>query len=168
MKLLTKEQQKSYENAKICYISKEKFGKKYVKDKKYCRVWDHCHYTGELRGAAHSICDLKYSIPDKISIVFHNGSNYDFHFIIKELAKEFEKPFIFLGENTEKYITFTAPIEEEVTRIDKNWEEITKNISYILQDIDSARFMASSLSNLVSTLSEGIHRIKCKYGHDKK
>ena len=28
--------------------------------------------------------------------------------------------------------------------------------------------MASSLSNLVGNLSEGIHRIKCKLGHDKK
>ena len=44
MKLLTKEQQESYENAKICYICKEKFENKYLKDKKYRR--DHCHYTG--------------------------------------------------------------------------------------------------------------------------
>ena len=35
-------------------------------------------------------------------------------------------------ENTEKCITFTVPIEKEVTRIDKNGEEITKNIRYIL------------------------------------
>ena len=28
--------------------------------------------------------------------------------------------------------------------------------------------MASSLSNLVNNLSEGIHKIKCKYGHDDK
>ena len=32
MKLLTNEQQESYENAKICYICKEKFGNKYLKD----------------------------------------------------------------------------------------------------------------------------------------
>ena len=32
MKLLTNEQQKSYENAKICYICKEKFENKYLKD----------------------------------------------------------------------------------------------------------------------------------------
>ena len=97
----------------------------------------------------------------------HNGSNYDYHFIIKELAEQFKKQFTCLGENTEKYITFTVPIEKEVTRIDKNGEEITKNICYILQFIDSARFMASSLSNLVNNLSEGIHRIKCKFGHIK-
>ena len=34
--------------------------------------------------------------------------------------------------------------------------------------IDSARFMASSLSNLVNNLPEGIHRIKCIYGHINK
>ena len=46
-----------------------------------------------------------------------------------------------LGESNDKYITFTVPIEKEVTRNDKNGEprndkngeEITKNISYILQ-----------------------------------
>ena len=57
---------------------------------------------------------------------------------------------------------------KKVTRIDKNGEEITKNISYILQFIETARFMASSLLNLVNNLSEGIHRIKCKFGHDGK
>ena len=51
LKLLTKEQQESYENAKIYYIFKEKFENKYVKDKKYCKARDHCHYTGEYRGA---------------------------------------------------------------------------------------------------------------------
>ena len=35
MKLLTKEQQESYENAQICYICAEKFKNKYVKDKKF-------------------------------------------------------------------------------------------------------------------------------------
>ena len=50
MKLLTKGQQESYENSKICYICKEKFENKYVKDKKYCKTRDNCHDTGEYRG----------------------------------------------------------------------------------------------------------------------
>ena len=73
-----------------------------------------------------------------------------------------------LRKNTGQYITFTVSIEKEVTRIDKNGEVITKNISYILQFLDSARSMASSLSNLVYNLSEGLHRIKLKLEHDKK
>ena len=52
--------------------------------------------------------------------------------------------------------------------MDKNEEEVPKNMSYILQFTDSARFMASSLSNLVNNLSGGIDEIKCKYGQDNK
>ena len=131
MKLLTKEQQESYENAKICFICKKKIENKYWKDKKYRKVRDHCHYAGEYRGAAHSICNLKYSVPKKIPIVFRNRSNYDYYFIIKKLAEEFKNQSTCLGKNTEKYITLTVPIEKEITRIDKNGEEITKNISFI-------------------------------------
>ena len=61
-------------------------------------------------------------MPKKNPIGFHNGSDYDYHFIIKELAGQFKKQFIYVGENTEKYMTFTVPIEKEVTRIDKNGE----------------------------------------------
>ena len=43
MKLLTNEQQNSYENAKICYICKQKFEDKYAKNKKYLNVKDHWH-----------------------------------------------------------------------------------------------------------------------------
>ena len=100
----------------------------------------------------------------KIPIVFHNGSNYDYHFIIKEFEEEFTRQFTFWGENSKKYITFTVPIKKEFMRIIENGEEVSRNLSYILQFIDSARFMASSLSNLVDNLSEGIHRIKCKLG----
>ena len=47
-------------------------------------------------------------------------------------------------------------------------KKLQKNICYILQFIDSAKFMESSLSNIVNNFSEGIHRIKCKFGHDDK
>ena len=92
-------------------------------------------------------------MPKKIPMVFHNESNYDYPFIIKELAEEFKKQLTCVGENTKKCITFTIPIEKEVTRIDKNGKEITKNVSYILQSIESARFMASSVSNLANNFS---------------
>ena len=67
-----------------------------------------------------------------------------------------------------KYISFTVPIPKEVMRINKNREEVARIISYILQFIDSARFMSNSLSDLANNLSNGIHRIKCKFGHNDK
>ena len=63
MKLLTKEQHQSCENSQICYICKENFENKSFKDKKFLKVRGNCHYTGECRGASHSICNLKYSVP---------------------------------------------------------------------------------------------------------
>ena len=92
--------------------------------RKYRKIRDLCHYTEEYRGVAHSICSLKYNVPKKIHIVFHNGSNYHYPFIIKELAEESKKQFTCLGENSEKYITFTVPIEQEVTKIDKRLQKI--------------------------------------------
>ena len=78
--------------------------------------------------------------------------------IIKELAEELKKKkqLTGSGENAEKYITFTVPVEKEATSTDKNGEKITKNISYILQLIDSTRFRARSLLNHLKNLSERI------------
>ena len=154
MKLLIKKQKELYENAKICYICKENCEYEYVKDKQYRKVRHHCHNTGEYRGAAHSICNLKYSVTKKLYKAFHNGFNYDYNFVTNVLAEDF-KIFTCLGQNTEKYITFTV-------KIDKNGQEIITNIYHILQFIYSIKFTASSLSNLVNNLSEGIYKIKFK------
>ena len=54
---------------------------------------------------------------------------------------------------------FKVPVEEDDTRIDKNGEEITKYISYVLQFIDSARFMARSISSLANNFSKEIQKI---------
>ena len=50
MKLLTNKQQESYKNATLCYYCKETFKDKHARDKKFCKVNDPCHYTGEYRG----------------------------------------------------------------------------------------------------------------------
>ena len=62
-----------------------------------------------------------------MAIVFYNGSKFDYHFIIKE-QENLKKQYTCLGENIEKYNTFTVPVEKEVTITDKNGEEITKTI----------------------------------------
>ena len=146
---LTKEEKEDYNNQKVCYICKKEF----IDDK----VRDHCHYTGKYRGAAHNTCNLRYKIPKNIPVIFNNGSTYDYHFIIRELQKEFEGNFECLGENTEKYITFSVPIKK---RIENKDIEITYKIKFV----DSFRFMATSLSKLVGNLTEGIHNDKCING----
>ena len=123
-------------------------------NKKHHKVRDHCHYTGKYKDAAHNICNLRYKVPKEIPVVFHNGSTYDYDFIIKELVKEFEGNFDCLGENTEKYITFSIPLKKKIEN--KNLE-----ITYKIKFIDSFRFMISPLSKLVDNLSERIHNNKC-------
>ena len=81
---------------KVCYICKKRFSTD-DDNKKYLKVRDHCHYTGKYRGAAHDICNLRYKTPKGIPVVFYNASPYDYEFIIKELAKEFEGQFECLG-----------------------------------------------------------------------
>ena len=114
--------------------------------KKYHEVRDNSHYKGIFRGAAHNICNLRYKTPKEIPVVFPNCSTYDYHFIINQIAKEFEFKFQCLRENIEKFITFSVPINKELDN--------GKIITYKLKFIDSFRFMSTSISNLVNNLSE--------------
>ena len=53
-------------------------------------------------------------------------SNFDYYFIIKELAEEFEKQLNDSEENTEKYITFTLPIKQKLQEFIKMEKELQK------------------------------------------
>ena len=88
-------------NGKFCYDKN-----KQNEFKRNHKVRDHCHYTRKFRGAAHSTCNLRYKVPKKIPLVFRNGSTYDYHFIIKQLAGDFKDQIECLGENTEKIYYF--------------------------------------------------------------
>ena len=148
---LTPEEEYKHYTEKYYFIREKPF----LEDAKnnYIKVRGHCYYTGKYRGAAHKICNLMYNTPREIPVVFHNSSSYDYHFIIKGLAEEFEGNFECLGENKEKYIIFSAPI-----KIESNNDQST---IYRIKFIDSFRFM-SSLSTLVDNLSSRIHdKHKC-------
>ena len=92
---ITKKELKTHQD--VCYICEKRFLKKFANYNDYLKVSDRCYY---------SICNLKFDVPNEITVDFRKGSNYDYHFIIKELAKEFEGKFECFGENTEKYKTF--------------------------------------------------------------
>ena len=74
------EEQEKYHicQKEFCYDKNEQ-----KKFKIYQKVRDHCHYTRKVRGAAHSICNLSYNVLQKIPVKIHNGSKYDYHFLIK-------------------------------------------------------------------------------------
>ena len=98
--------------------------------------------------------------PTELLYLFHNGLNYYYHFIKKETANKFKDQFKCLVENTEKYKTFSFPIKKETRKADKDCNKNIITTSYKVQVLDSTIFMASSLSNLVDNLTEGIHKIK--------
>ena len=87
---LTYNELKYYEKQKYCHICKKRFCNDKEDKSKYKlfhKVRDHCHYTAKFRDAAHSICNLRYKVQQEVPVIIHNGSNYDYHFIINGLAK---------------------------------------------------------------------------------
>ena len=79
-------------------------------------------------------------MPNEVSVTFHDGSKYDYHFIIKELANEFEGSFECIGENYEIYEIVSVPLKKEVIKTDKDDEKSVGTISYKTKFIESIRF----------------------------
>ena len=148
---LTDDEQMLYSHEKSCYLCEKEFciDKKSSDYKNYCKVRDHDHFTGKCGGAANSKCNLKYKVPKVIPVVFHNGSIYYNHLIIKQISNGFNGYFKCTGENTEKYITFSMNVAKKDTNTKKKRPE-----TYTLRFIDSYMFMSSSLDNLVKNLAE--------------
>ena len=142
---------------KQCHIREEICTKEddedYINRKK---VNNYCLYTGKFRGAAHDIFNFRYKVPDNIPIIIHNDSSAT-NFIINQLAKEFKGELDCIGENMEKYITFSVPIKKKC--------DDGKIIPYKLWFIDS--FISASLSDLVDNLSGIFNSIECKSSIEK-
>ena len=139
---LTKDQIKKYNCMSECHICFKHF-----KDGDR-KVRDHCHYSREYRGAAHSLCNLQYKIPSYILVVFHNLAGYNAHLFIPELSK-YRSQMCVIAKNTEDYVSFFIKVEVG-KYVDKNGEERSKEID--LRFIDSIKFMSSSLDPLVKNL----------------
>ena len=141
-----------------CWICKEKFDDKDVKDR------DHCHFTGRYRGAAHNLCNLNHKKPNFTPVVFHNLSGYDSHLFIKNLG--FSKGNIYcIPNNEEKYISFNKNIQ--VGSYTSKKGEI-KPLHHQIRFIDSFKFMATSLDKLVDNLpKDNFNNVKKHYADDK-
>ena len=84
-----------------------------------------------------------------IFIVFHSGSKYDYHFIIKWLTEKFENEFTCLKKILKILNLFSFNTKGSYRN--KNREESTKTASHRLQFIDCVRFMASSYQIIIKT-----------------
>ena len=148
MNSLTSNQNERYKKSKRCHICFRPFTEKNPK------VRDHCHYTGNYRGAAHRNCNLQYKIPSYIPIVFHNLAGYDARLFIRELAASVPggAKMEVIAKNKEDYITFSIKVVVD-KYIDKNGVEKAKEIE--LRFIDSFKFMSSSLDSLTTNLVRG-------------
>lgn len=116
-----------FQNETECYMCEIKFSKDIIK----CR--DHCHFTGKFLGAACQKCNLERRKPIDLKIFVHNGSRYDFHFIVKALN----------GRSDVKNLR-VLPYNGE------NFRTISFNTFTFL---DSLSFLQSSLGQLAEDLS---------------
>ena len=138
-----------FRRASVCHICEENIcGGENVK------VKDHCHLTGEYRGAAHQECNLKYKEPSFIPVVFHNLSGYDAHLFIKQLGVS-SGDINCIANTEEKYISFTKKILVDVVKEEKKEEENSKEREVYLNNrfIDSFKFMSCGLDSLVKNLT---------------
>ena len=93
---------KDYLNATKCYLCKKEFSTTHNHQK----VLDHDHLTGEYRGAAHRICNLRYGQNRvTIPVLVHNLAKYDAHLILKAFEKD--KRISCIANTTEKFLTFS-------------------------------------------------------------
>lgn len=148
---MTKEDNIKHKNCKHCYMCHDKFDED---DKGLMKVRDHCHFTGKYRGAAHNKCNLRCRNDHcKLDVFFHNGKNYDFHFLMQSLSEvgkdiiKFDVKPIFI--NSEKQLSFSIKGKDD---LDKEFEITFK---------DSFQFMAMSLEGLVENLKKSKYEFKC-------
>lgn len=104
------------------------------------KVRDHCHITGQYRGAAHRHCNLQYRLPKFIPIFFHNLSGYDCHLFIKELG-EIPGQIKIIPKTKEKYMSFSKYLH------------VAENTFIQLRFLDSFNFLATSLDKLIKTMN---------------
>ncbi|CAB4411782.1 unnamed protein product [Rhizophagus irregularis] len=102
---LNKKEEKAFNNATKCYISKGN-----LKEEKINKVRDHDHITGQFRGSAHRECNLQLWLkPDmiKIPVVYQGGKHYDFHLELLELGLITKEKIEPIADNMENYKSFT-------------------------------------------------------------
>ena len=151
---LTKQEQKSFDKAETCHICK----KELLTDNGVDKVRDHCHFTGQYRGAAHNSCNLQCRKPMILPVIFHNLQGYDAHLFIKQLAC-LRGELNCIPSTEEKYISFSKKIKVDEYKSRRTGETIS--LYFEIRFIDSFKFLQTSLANLVGNLQpDDFHNTK--------
>ncbi|CAC5406272.1 unnamed protein product [Mytilus coruscus] len=118
--ILNKYEEDEFQEATECYIC----GKEFEENNK---VREHDHLSGKYRGAACQSCNTKEGKATKlIPVFFHNGSNYDFHFLIEELMKHEDE---YNKEKTKKYIVHYKVLKDYI-KLGMKVTKVYKTISF--------------------------------------
>ena len=132
------------EDSEICWICEESFCDEETK------VLDHDHFSGEFLGWAHSKCNLLRRRVKFTPIFAHNLSNYDLHFVLKELSACSERNlFSILPLNEEKYISLSMKV---FIRSFTTKNGTIRHVYEEMRFLDSYKFMNSSLDKLAHNL----------------
>ena len=147
---LTEKETLNYRFATECWICNESFENN--ASWKYKKVRDHCHFTGEFRGAAHNTCNLKIQNNFTIPAIAHNLSKYDLKLFIRDLMKYTDDKRNVIAKSSEEFITVSIKIKVG-TRIGKGGKPV--NGYYTVKFIDSLKFLSGYLDRLVESGKEG-------------
>ena len=153
---MTKEEQEAHNNTGKCWICDGPF--KPYRDGDCHGLWkvkDHCHITGEYRGAAHSKCNQQLRIDPfrtPIPVFFHNLKNYDSHHLISAIGRTEEKTTICTDKNGKPIIGKDKPVtvtDGGISAIVQNMEKLISFSWGQFRFVDSFAFLNSSLDKLV-------------------
>ena len=126
-----------------CYICNKKDSEK---------IPDH-DLSGKYRGASCLGCKGKTKI---IPVFFHNGSNYDFHFLIEELMKhedQYNKVQV-LPKNSEEYISIDYGSFQNKLRFLDSYRFLLKSLSGVAESLDSFPILEKEFHRDVSLLKQ--------------
>ena len=129
--LMREEDEVAFQNSDACHICKGPFLPNSA------RVRDHDHFTGLFRGAAHQDCNVNFRAPKHIPVLMHNGSGYDWHFLLQAWAESSYQKLSVIPHNHERFVS----VSQRIGGVE-------------LRFLDSFKFLGASLDGLSHSLSD--------------
>lgn len=150
MTKISPEHRKYLEREKNCRICEKplytKSNEPIVIDHDHCLSEDDCSYRygpfkGNIRFLVHNSCNINFVEKHFFVVCLHNNAHYDGHFLIRYLATLRLGNLTCIARSSENYICF-------------KWKLYNTTHELEIRFIDSYKFLSSSLSNIISSMTE--------------